>query len=275
MELFLKSLRMDIQLLLIKKINLGTRLNFITQKYVALVRILLGKEGSIELKNFSFAAQNLSDLGTLQSSIIDFYHDIVSPNIIKKSNPVILDVGANVGQFCSAAKLFYPKARIYCFEPDTNVYKRLEINTCKFKSVTLFNFGLGNKNEKKPFYIHDLSLMSSFTKYQDHEYDASNIMELELKMLDGLLDTKMKINILKVDVEGFELNTLQGALTTLEQVEYLLIELSLGRGSKDNINLELFTLINRVCTLARIVRFGRPLGTLASPICQDALIKLH
>lgn len=271
----IKSFALDKDFLAINMLSNLKKLKFITQKYIALLKISFGKTSAININAAYFRPQDVSTLGTLQSNITDFYHDIVLSNIIKRSDPLILDIGANLGQFCSAVNLFFPDSKVHCFEPALDVFEGLSANTKGFKNVKLYKQGLGDKNEVRKFYIHSLSLMSSFKKYPAHEYTEENIQQLEIKKLDSLLTDERRIDLMKVDVEGFELNTLKGAVNTLQRVNFLIIEVSLGRENSANSNLDVLGFIKNTCPKARIIKFGRPLGEVANPLCQDVLIELN
>ena len=80
------------------------------------------------------------------------------------------------------------------------------------------------------------------------------------------------VDLVKIDVEGFEIEVLRGATALLGRTRYLLIELSLGR-EDSTANLEVLR-TSTTSPRARIVRMGRPLGNPNAPICQDVLIDL-
>jgi FkbM family methyltransferase len=274
MELIKKSIQLDLDILRIKRLTVAERIGFVLRKYMALVSLKLSGQAHMAIRQISFTAKDISALGSFQSSIVDFYSDIAAANILGKDNPVILDVGANVGQFCNAAKLFFPEATIYSFEPDPSVFEQLRNNTAHLKNVTIFNNGLSDHDEKLSFYVHELSGMSSFKQYPDVEYDQAHVKQLEVKRLDDMLPADLKIDLLKVDVEGFELKVLSGSKQTISRSEFLLIEVGLAREQAEETNLGLFSAIRTGSPLARIVKIGRPLGDPIAPTCQDVLIKL-
>ena len=271
-EMIRKSLWFDGQFLRMKSLRFSERLVFIAKKYKALVAIGLGREGRIRFKNIDITCREFSSLGTVQSSMVDFYHDIVAPGIITTTTPHIVDIGANIGQFCNAAKLFFPKATVYSFEPDPQVFEELEANTESLNKVHLFNDGLSDKAQTLPFYVHPQSVMSSFSPYEGQEYAPDQIRQLKLKVFDAVFSAKQHIDLLKIDVEGFETQVLHGASKSLGRTDYLLLELSLGRATADNTNLALLGLVQQLAPQAKVVKFGRPLGNPKTPMCQDVLI---
>jgi FkbM family methyltransferase len=274
-SLLRKSLQLDVDLLRIPALTLGQRLSFVGQKYRALARLALGRPAEVRLGSLRYEAPTVSALGTLQSSIVDFYQDVIATRSITEPDPVVIDIGANAGQFCNAVKLFLPAARVYSFEPDPDVFRQLERNTARLSGVRLFNVGLGDRAEQLPFYVHELSAMSSFQQYAGVRYDAKHTKHLEVRRLDDVMPSVADIDLLKVDVEGFELKVLGGADEALRRARYLLIEVGLARVPAAATNLALFATVRSAAPEARIVKFGRPLGNPATPTCQDVLVRLR
>ena len=60
--------------------------------------------------------------------------------------PVIFDVGAHNGKLTSLFNNIYKKAKIYCFEPNDKMNKKLKKIG---KNIKVFNFAIGSKTEKK------------------------------------------------------------------------------------------------------------------------------
>ena len=56
---------------------------------------------------------------------------------------IIIDVGANKGQFGIAAAVAFPKCAIYSFEPDPKTYSDLLRNARKYKSIECHQTALG------------------------------------------------------------------------------------------------------------------------------------
>ena len=101
-------------------------------------------------------------------------------------------------------------------------------------------------------------------------------IELHVERLDDVLASKAdRIDLLKLDVEGFEGPVLKGAKETLQRSHYLLLELGLGRTSPGTTNLEVLTWVHSEVPGASILRMGRLLGSPEAPLGQDVLINLH
>jgi FkbM family methyltransferase len=267
-----KSVELDLALMRINALPLQWRVRFLLKKYKMLLRLRSGRPAWFAIRPLSLLIRNISGFGTLQSSIIDFFDDVVSSGVLGPA-PLIVDVGANVGQFANAAKLFFPEARVVSFEPDPDTYADLQVNTRVLRDVESHNIGLGDRDEVLSFYRHELSVMSSFSAQTDVAHHRGRA-ELPVRRLDDVLDPDDRPDLLKIDVEGFERQVLEGAWETVSRSSYVLIELSLGRPDGAG-NLQLLRDIVGHVPNAAIVRFGRPLGGRRRPMCQDVLIRVE
>ncbi len=268
----LKSLQFDLEFLKIRELKSFFRINYLFQKYLCLLNLSFREKTVFQFDNIRLFVDSVSNIGTLQSSILDFHSDIIRTNLIQRKRPVIIDIGANIGQFANAAKLFFPEGKVVSFEPDPEVFEKLKENTKLLSDIEIKNIGLGSKEEKINFFRKKLNLTSSFASPDSFE-DVDSTMQLKVKRLDDI-NTPEKVDLLKIDVEGFEKEVIQGGLKTLEKVTYLLIELSLDR-DKEGDNLELLRIIKSRYKKSKIVRTGRPLSDEKGNIaCQDFLIKI-
>ena len=146
-----KSVEFDLRLMGVRALPLQWRFRFVLKKYRTLLRLRFGP-ATFDIEPLYVVIRDIGGLGTLQSNIIDFFDEIVSSHVLGAA-PFIVDVGANIGQFVNAAKLFYPEARIVSFEPDPETFADLEVNTRKMTHVELHNIGLGDREE----FLHFLS----------------------------------------------------------------------------------------------------------------------
>jgi FkbM family methyltransferase len=274
MNIIKKSLQFDIAFLGIDNLSLASKVLFLVQKYLSLCLILLNSSAKLKLKKQTFFVESISDVGTLQASICDVYEELYKSKILS-NNIVVIDIGANIGQFASAIKFVYPDASVFSFEPDKNVYKNLRANVVDLDNVTPYNFGIGAGESVQDFYISNLSLESTFETPSVESMHNYKMEKLEVRTLDSIdeLKTLKEIDLLKIDVEGFESDVLDGATQIIKKSKYILIEVSLGRDTKVS-NIDLLGKVKQICPSARIKRIGRPLGDEATQVCTDFLIKL-
>ncbi|MBO9399402.1 FkbM family methyltransferase [Shimia sp. R9_3] len=171
----------------------------------------------------------------LESQILDY-----------KTN-VMIDVGANEGQFISKvmsnSSLAFEK--IYSFEPLPDAFANLQnrVQDLKTKSkIQTFNIALGDKNETQNIYVAPNSVSSSllpvadgFKRHLELEEEAQmqkigipvERFEDFAQSLFPSLDFKKDKCFLKLDVQGFEKHVLEGFGPLLDHVPLALLECSL------------------------------------------------
>jgi len=141
----------------------------------------------------------------------------------------LIDVGSNKGQFSILARLYFPKLKIYSFEPQLDQLNIQKKNLGK-KNIKYFNNALGNKNKKIKFFItkrkDSSSLLHPHLNLQS--YKIINVKQIFINSLDNILKKKniKKPIILKIDTQGYELEVLKGSKNILAQVDYILCEVS-------------------------------------------------
>ena len=155
-------------------------------------------------------------------------------NMIRSINPeTIIDIGSNKGQFILLIEQLFPNKIIHSFEPLLEV---LEIQRKFFnynKNIFFYNFALGRTSSVKKFFITKRKDSSSFFKINENEnkskyYEIINKNNIQIKTLDEvLINWEIKKPILmKIDVQGYELEVLKGSENMLKKIEYILVEVS-------------------------------------------------
>lgn len=144
-------------------------------------------------------------------------------------NMNIIDVGANIGfTVFSMASKCSPEGKIYAFEPDPYNFLQLKNNKAlnSFNNIEIFNLGAGLKKEQLKLAVNTENNRGGNRIKQNvsENYSLVNIIKLD----DFIVEKNIKkIDLIKIDVEGFEMNVLFGARQLLNQyMPVLFIELS-------------------------------------------------
>lgn len=136
----------------------------------------------------------------------------------KSEAPVIFDCGANVGVSVIYFKKLFPQAKIKAFEPDPKVFacltENLKLNN--ISNVELINKAVWNSNDGVSFGSEGADGGSIFFE--------GNKVSLPSVRLREMLAAEKKIDLLKMDIEGAEVDVLKDCGSELKKVKYLFVE---------------------------------------------------
>ncbi len=135
---------------------------------------------------------------------------------LKNSPSLIIDAGANIGSVSLELNCWFPDAKIYAFEPVMATYECLCRQTAGKKSIHPLRLALGCKNEHVEILLNDENTINSL-KVTRIDGDMARKEVIPVVRLDDFLrkHSEPSIGILKIDVEGFEFEVLNGCGTFL------------------------------------------------------------
>jgi len=134
---------------------------------------------------------------------------------------VILDVGANTGEWAWEAATCWPRATIVCFEPSSHAADLLRNRFRTSDRVDVVQAAVGHGEGTAELYANSPGSALGSLRPRRLEHFGVNLQPQEtvpLMTLDSFLATSEleRIDLIKIDVEGFELDVLQGAATVLD-----------------------------------------------------------
>ena len=144
-----------------------------------------------------------------------------------------MDIGANLGDWTYILHQINPNLKhVVMFEPQQKLQDKLRNMHLPGVEKIVYPYGLGENEEQ--IAIQGGTASASILKATDlqHYYFPGSLNEeneeIEVKVLDNIYaeDNLPYPDVIKLDVQGFELNVLKGARQVLSNAKYLVIELS-------------------------------------------------
>ncbi len=147
---------------------------------------------------------------------------------------VVLDVGANRGQFTLLVKGVLPSATIVAFEPVDDALSVLNKVARDLDGVTVVPTACGAARSSAVMNVakddDNSSLLPPMKSQLEIDAGSSTVrtVSTEVAPLDDLVDRRLLhgVSLLKIDVQGTELDVLQGAEGLLQDLTYVYVELS-------------------------------------------------
>jgi FkbM family methyltransferase len=132
--------------------------------------------------------------------------------------PVIYDCGANVGVSCAFFKSIYPQSHILAFEPNPKILNYLHANVKKnsLGGIEIISKAVWVDNKGIEIGLEDADSSSI--------YLSKNKMKLESVRLKDFLDKEETVDMLKIDIEGAEVDVLNDCKNSLRNVKNIFVE---------------------------------------------------
>jgi FkbM family methyltransferase len=139
----------------------------------------------------------------------------------RRSRPTLVDVGANIGQTVQRMVHRFPDATIYSFEPVPATFAVLQHNTAKFAGVECINVALGDAPGEATITTDRGSRDTITLGVSSNLKTTVPVNTLDLFSAERAID---RIDLLKIEVEGFETSVLRGSAGMLSagRVDFVL-----------------------------------------------------
>ena len=187
-----------------------------------ITEVAVPKCGSSDKRNTEYEANYSTE---------KFFH-----SLIDNPKPVIFDVGAHKGESIKFFKNIFRSAEVFSFEPSPENFRELELVANDFGTKVL-NVAIGEVSDYVTFYQQDLSHLGGLLPINSNSKDSLGYAEKAtndeitvscLTLNDVVHDFEIhSIDILKVDVQGFEVGVLNGGNDALLRTKLVMIEISL------------------------------------------------
>ena len=164
--------------------------------------------------------------------------------ILKESKSLFIDCGSNFGAYSVIISSLCKNTEVLSFDASKKMIGRLKenINLNKLHNINVFNLGVGRRNSRDYFNDND----SDFLNLGSYRFQKKNNSKLlKVVALDQFL-VKFKLNkfkkiVIKIDIEGYEFEALQGLEKIIKLYKPIIfIEISKMLLEHKNFSLEKF-----------------------------------
>ena len=147
------------------------------------------------------------------------YADRAERELLRKilfQGAVVTDVGANIGiysQFLS--RCIGPTGLVHSFEPSPDNFGRLSASTRHLSNVRLTHAAVGERSGECKLYVSD-KLNVDHRAYKA-DGDSRRAISIEMVALDDYFKPGERVDLIKMDIQGYELHALRGAQRLLQE----------------------------------------------------------
>lgn len=138
---------------------------------------------------------------------------------------IIFDIGANIGQSAIEYMVAFPDAQVFSFEPVSTTYAALKNNIYSDKT-RCYHLAMGKEKGFHRIFLNENSTTNSFipqTLSMSHE--MVEVTTVDIFTSENSIE---KIDLLKIDTEGFDLEVLKGSEEMLSAGRVAFIQVEVG-----------------------------------------------
>ena len=151
-----------------------------------------------------------------------------------------LDVGANSGYLSFYFSSKFKNLKVTAFEPNKDAYSKFTKTLIKnsFKNVKIYNFGLSNvegKRKMKTLCKHGVAQTNSIISNDSNDIKNLKFFTSNFKVGDKCIKLIRRKILIKIDVEGHELNVLKGLIKNLKNNKCMIL-IEIGRKNFNYVN---------------------------------------
>lgn len=151
-------------------------------------------------------------------------------------NWIFFDIGANIGNHSIYFSEHFKE--VHAFEPNPIVFQILKINSHYKKNIFCYDYGLGEKKDQLNLNINQNNLGASFIDIDSkNTKNSDDSIRVKIDALDNIRKNYSQVDLIKIDVEGFEEYVLKGGKNFINKFQpIILFEQLLDRKIEEDLN---------------------------------------
>jgi FkbM family methyltransferase len=147
------------------------------------------------------------------------YADRAERQLLRKilfPGAVAVDAGANIGIYSNfLSRCIGPTGLVHSFEPSPDNFKRLSAATRALSNLRLTQAAVGERSGECKLYVSD-KLNVDHRAYKA-DGDSRRAVPIEMVALDDYFKSGQRVDLIKMDIQGYELHALRGAQRVLQE----------------------------------------------------------
>ncbi len=155
------------------------------------------------------------------------------PDGILKDLGTVIDIGANHGEWAECLLTVCPPKRLLAVEPNPTLHANLKARFAGQPVFHLIPAALAREPGELDFHITDDSASASLLKpreqmnqYYGHGFSDQKTIRVPVTTLDALTADVPAVSLIKMDVQGYEMQVLEGATQTLKKTRAVMMEVT-------------------------------------------------
>ena len=175
---------------------------------------------------YSYLHRNMFFVDGIQNRLFDLQNQYLTNHIEFNNESLVIDCGANIGEFSLAILNYNSEIKLFCFEPEEREFNVLKKNLEAY-NVTLVNTALSNQDGQIELFSKNESGDSSIFKTENSTMKHISCTKLSTFFTQNKLT---KCTLLKLEAEGAEPEILEGAREVLDKIQYISVDCGPERG---------------------------------------------
>ena len=154
--------------------------------------------------------------------------------IVLEDESTFIDVGSHKGEVLELALKISKKGKHFAFEPIPYLFHKL--NDKYGSKCEVLNYGLSDQKKQSSFqHVTTNPAYSGIKKRTYPKEEQVETIQIQLDTLDNQLKQHDRVDMIKIDVEGAELEVLRGAKKIIEKFHPIIV-FEHGLGASDHYN---------------------------------------